>query len=44
VYAVCVIWPFKLNPTIGWAAGALVAFIILIQYVVGLIRRLREAS
>ena len=43
MYAVCVIWPLKLNPTIGWAAGGLVALIILIQYVVGLTRRLKQS-
>lgn len=43
MYAVCVIWPLKLNPTIGWAAGGLVALTILIQYVVGLVKRLKEA-
>lgn len=43
MYAVCVIWPLKLDPTIGWAAGGLAALIILIQYFVGLIKRLREA-
>jgi hypothetical protein len=44
VYAVCVIWPLKLSPTIGWAAGGLVALIILIQYIVGLTRRLKQSS
>jgi hypothetical protein len=43
VYAVCVIWPLHLSPTIGWAAGGLVALIILIQYVVGLTRRLKQS-
>jgi hypothetical protein len=43
VYAVCVIWPLKLNPTVGWAAGGLVAVIILVQYVVGLIKRQRPS-
>jgi len=43
VYAVCVIWPLHLDQTIGWAAGGLVALVILIQYVVGLVKRLRPS-
>ena len=41
MYAVCVIWPFKLNPTFGAAIGGLAAANILIQYLVGLARRQR---
>jgi len=41
VYAGCVIWPLHLSKSIGWAAGGLVALIILIQYVVELTRRLK---
>jgi hypothetical protein len=41
VYAVCVIWPLKLNPTIGLAVGGLVALSILLQYLAKLIKRLR---
>jgi hypothetical protein len=43
VYAVCVIWPLKLNVTIGVAAGGLAALAILIQYFVSLTKRQREA-
>ena len=43
MYAGCVIWPLKLSPTIGWAAGGLVALIILIQYVVELTKRLKQS-
>ena len=43
MYAGCVIWPLKLSPTVGWAAGGLVALIILIQYVVGLTKRLKQS-
>ena len=43
MYAVCVIWPFHLNPTIGWAVGGLVALSGLLQYVVGLVKRLRPS-
>jgi hypothetical protein len=41
---VCVIWPLNLSPSVGYAAAGLVALIILIQYVVGLTKRLRAAS
>jgi len=41
VYAVCVIWPFKFNPTVGWVLGGLAAVGILFQYVVGLVKRRR---
>jgi hypothetical protein len=44
VYAGCVIWPLHLSPTIGWAAGGLVALVILIQYIVGLTRRLKPST
>lgn len=40
----CVIWPFKLDPTTGWIVAGVVAGIILIQYIVGLIKRLIEPS
>jgi hypothetical protein len=43
VYAGCVIWPFKFNPTIGWVLGGLAVVGILIPYIVGLDKRLREA-
>ena len=43
MYAVCVIWPLKLSPTIGWVAGGLVALIILFQYIVELTRRLKQS-
>lgn len=42
MYAVCVIWPFKFNPTVGWVLGGLVAIGILFQYVIGLVKRMRE--
>ena len=44
MYAVCVIWPLNLSTTIGWAAGGLVAVIIVIEYVVGLTKRLKKVS
>jgi hypothetical protein len=37
VYAVCVIWPFRFRPTVGWIAGGLAALSILVQYVIGLL-------
>ena len=43
MYAVCVIWPFKLNPTVGGVIGGLVALSILLQYIVGLIKRLKPS-
>jgi len=43
VYAVCVIWPLHLNPTLGWAVGGLVALSILLQYIIGLIKRLKPS-
>jgi len=43
MYAVCVIWPFKLSPTIGQIAGGLAAVSILIQYVVELVKRLKPS-
>ena len=43
MYAVCVIWPLHLDQTLGWATGGLVALVILIQYVVGLVKRLRPS-
>jgi len=43
VYAGCVIWPFKFNPTVGWVLGFLAAVGILFQYVIGLVNRRREA-
>jgi hypothetical protein len=43
VYAVCVIWPLHLSPTIGWAAGGLAALTILIQYIVELTKRLKQS-
>ena len=43
MYAVCVIWPFKFNPAIGWVLGGLVAVGIVFQYVIGLVKRRREA-
>jgi hypothetical protein len=39
VYAVCVIWPLHLSPTIGYVAGGLAALAILIQYIVELVKR-----
>jgi len=36
VYAVCVVWPFNLDPWIGWTAGGLIILISLIQFIAGL--------
>ncbi|UCF79489.1 MAG: hypothetical protein JSW03_04405 [Candidatus Eiseniibacteriota bacterium] len=45
MYAVCVIWPFKMDPATGQSFGGLAALIIIVIYLVGLFRRLRgEAS
>ena len=43
MYAVCVIWPFKFSPTVGWVLGILAAVGILFQYVIGLVKRMGEA-
>ncbi|MFB0533403.1 MAG: hypothetical protein ACETWR_00310 [Anaerolineae bacterium] len=43
MYAGCVIWPLHLDKPVGLAAGGLVALIILIQYIVGLTRRLKQS-
>jgi hypothetical protein len=41
---VCVIWPLHLNPTIGYAAGGLVALSIALQYIAGLVKRLKPST
>ncbi len=41
MYAVCVIWPFRLDHTIGLAAGGLAAIGILAGYFIGLAKRLK---
>jgi hypothetical protein len=41
VYAVCVIWPLRLDHTIGLAAGGLVAVGTLAGYFIGLAKRLK---
>ena len=40
MYAVCVIWPFRLDPTIGLAVGGLAAIGILMGYFIRLAKRL----
>jgi len=44
VYAVCVIWPLHLSPTIGLAAGGLVAIGTLVGYFAGLAKRLKAEA
>ncbi len=41
MYAVCVIWPLRLDHTIGLAAGGLAAMGILAGYFIGLAKRVR---
>jgi hypothetical protein len=44
VYAGCVLWPLKLDSSVGWVGGSLVALIIFIQYVAGLIKGRAEIT
>ncbi|MFQ6001749.1 MAG: hypothetical protein ACE5LG_08800 [Anaerolineae bacterium] len=44
MYAVCVIWPLRLDPTIGLAAGGLVAIGILAGYFAGLVKRMKAVA
>ncbi len=44
VYAVCVIGPFKLSPSVGLAACGAVVVMSMLQYVAGLLTRLSPSS
>lgn len=44
MYAGCVIWPLHLAKPVGLAAGGLVVLVTLIQYIVGLTRRLKQSQ
>ncbi len=44
VYAGCVIWPLQLDPTVGYIAGGLIALVILIEYLVGLVKRVVKTT